>query len=215
MTNSALFISFEGIDGAGKSTHIDGLAQAFRTQGRAVTLTREPGGTPLAEKLRTLVLNDPMDAMSEALLVFAARRDHLQQVIEPALRRGDVVLCDRFTDATFAYQGGGRSFDVKTLSYLEQLVQTTQGIDGDFVRQPDLTVWFDLAPEIAAERLAGARMPDKFEAQPVAFFARVRAGYQARFDAQPERFARVAADQSREAVWLDVLAAIQHKAWLT
>jgi dTMP kinase len=215
MTNSALFISFEGIDGAGKSTHIDGLAQAFRTQGRAVTLTREPGGTPLAEKLRTLVLNDPMDAMSEALLVFAARRDHLQQVIEPALRRGDVVLCDRFTDATFAYQGGGRSFDVKTLSYLEQLVQTTQGIDGDFVRQPDLTVWFDLAPEIAAERLAGARMPDKFEAQPVTFFARVRAGYQARFDAQPERFARVAADQSREAVWLDVLAAIQHKAWLT
>jgi dTMP kinase len=215
MTNSALFISFEGIDGAGKSTHIDGLAQAFRTQGRAITLTREPGGTPLAEKLRTLVLNDPMDAMSEALLVFAARRDHLQQVIEPALRRGDVVLCDRFTDATFAYQGGGRSFDVKTLSYLEQLVQTTQGIDGDFVRQPDLTVWFDLAPEIAAERLAGARMPDKFEAQPVAFFARVRAGYQARFDAQPQRFARVAADQSREAVWLDVLAAIQHKAWLT
>jgi len=215
MTNSGLFISFEGIDGAGKSTHIDGLAQAFRTQGRAVTLTREPGGTPLAEKLRTLVLNDPMDAMTEALLVFAARRDHLQQVIEPALRRGDVVLCDRFTDATFAYQGGGRSFDVKTLSYLEQLVQTTQGIDGDFVRQPDLTVWFDLAPEIAAERLAGARMPDKFEAQPVAFFARVRAGYQARFDAQPERFARVAADQSREAVWLDVLAAIQHKAWLT
>jgi dTMP kinase len=215
MTNSGLFISFEGIDGAGKSTHIDGLAQAFRTQGRAVTLTREPGGTPLAEKLRTLVLNDPMDAMTEALLVFAARRDHLQQVIEPALRRGDVVLCDRFTDATFAYQGGGRSFDVKTLSYLEQLVQTTQGIEGDFVRQPDLTVWFDLAPEIAAERLAGARMPDKFEAQPVTFFARVRAGYQARFDAQPERFARVAADQSREAVWLDVLAAIQNKAWLT
>jgi len=215
MTNSGLFISFEGIDGAGKSTHIDGLAQAFRTQGRAVTLTREPGGTPLAEKLRTLVLNDPMDAMTEALLVFAARRDHLQQVIEPALSRGDVVLCDRFTDATFAYQGGGRSFDVKTLSYLEQLVQTTQGIEGDFVRQPDLTVWFDLAPEIAAERLAGARMPDKFEAQPVTFFARVRAGYQARFDAQPERFARVAADQSREAVWLDVLAAIQNKAWLT
>jgi dTMP kinase len=215
MTNSGLFISFEGIDGAGKSTHIDGLAQAFRTQGRAVTLTREPGGTPLAEKLRTLVLNDPMDAMTEALLVFAARRDHLQQVIEPALSRGDVVLCDRFTDATFAYQGGGRSFDVKTLSYLEQLVQTKQGLEGDFVRQPDLTVWFDLAPEIAAERLAGARMPDKFEAQPVTFFARVRAGYQARFDAQPERFARVAADQSREAVWLDVLAAIQNKAWLT
>jgi dTMP kinase len=168
----------------------------------------------LAEKLRTLVLNDPMDAMTEALLVFAARRDHLQQVIEPALSRGDVVLCDRFTDATFAYQGGGRGFDLKTLSYLELLVQTTQGLEVDFVRQPDLTVWFDLAPDIAAQRLAGTRMPDKFEAQPVSFFARVRAGYQARFDAQPQRFSRIAADQSREAVWLDVLAAIKQKAWL-
>lgn len=214
MTSTGLFISFEGIDGAGKSTHIDGLAQAFRAQGRAVTLTREPGGTPLAEKLRTLVLNDVMDAMTEALLVFAARRDHLKQVIEPALSRGDVVLCDRFTDATFAYQGGGRSFDLKTLFYLEQLVQTTQGLEGDFVRQPDLTVWFDLAPDIAAQRLAGARMPDKFEAQPVTFFARVRAGYLARFDAHPQRFARVAADQSREAVWLDVVAAIKQKGWL-
>jgi len=105
-----LFITFEGIDGAGKSTHIDALAQVFRAQGRSLTLTREPGGTPLAEKLRALVLNDPMDAMTEALLVFAARRDHLQQVIEPALARGEVVLCDRFTDATFAYQGGGRGF---------------------------------------------------------------------------------------------------------
>ena len=214
MTLTGLFISFEGIDGAGKSTHIDGLAQAFRAQGRAVTLTREPGGTPLAEKLRTLILNDSMDAMTEALLVFAARRDHLQQVIEPALSRGDVVLCDRFTDATFAYQGGGRGFDLKTLSYLEQLVQTEQGPEAYFVRQPDLTVWFDLAPDIAAQRLAGARMPDKFEAQPVTFFARVRAGYLARFETQPQRFARIAADQSREAVWLDVLAAIRQKGWL-
>ena len=214
MTTTGLFISFEGIDGAGKSTHIDGLAHAFRAQGRAVTLTREPGGTPLAEKLRTLVLNDAMDAMTEALLVFAARRDHLQQVIEPALSRGDVVLCDRFTDATFAYQGGGRGFDLVTLSYLEQLVQTKQGLEGDFIRNPDLTVWFDLSPDIAAERLAGARLPDKFEAQPVTFFARVRAGYQARFDAQPERFSRIAAELSREAVWLDVLTAIRQRGWL-
>ncbi|MDD2882391.1 MAG: dTMP kinase [Rhodoferax sp.] len=214
MTSSGIFISFEGIDGAGKSTHIDGLAQAFRAQGRVVTLTREPGGTPLAEKLRALVLNDPMDAMTEALLVFAARRDHLQQVIEPALGRGDVVLCDRFTDATFAYQGGGRGFDLKTLSFLELLVQTVKALDGDFIRQPELTVWFDLAPEIAAERLVGARIPDKFEAQPVTFFARVRAGYQARFQAQPQRFARIAADQSRDAVWLDVLAAVKQKGWL-
>lgn len=106
-----LFVSFEGIDGAGKSTHIEGLARLLTQQGRHVTLTREPGGTPLAETLRTLVLNEPMDPLTEALLVFAARRDHLQQVIEPALARGDVVLCDRFTDATFAYQGGGRGFD--------------------------------------------------------------------------------------------------------
>ena len=215
MTTQGLFISFEGIDGAGKSTHIDGLAQAFRAQGRAVTLTREPGGTPLAEKLRAMVLNDPMDAMTEALLVFAARRDHLQQVIEPALARGEVVLCDRFTDATFAYQGGGRGFDMRTLSYLELLVQTVKGLEGDLLRQPALTVWFDLAPEVAAERLAGARMPDKFEAQPVTFFARVRAGYQARFAADPQRFACIAADQSREAVWLDVLAAVRQKGWLT
>src|SRR5665647_411612 len=127
-----LFISFEGIGGAGKSTHIDALAQAFRTQGRAVTLTREPGGTPLAEKLRAMVLNDAMDAMTEALLVFAARRDHLQQLIEPALARGDVVLCDRFTDATFAYQGGGRGFELKTLSFLERTVQSVQGVEPDF-----------------------------------------------------------------------------------
>ena len=214
MTTHGLFISFEGIDGAGKSTHIDGLAQAFRTQGRTVTLTREPGGTPLAEKLRAMVLNDPMDAMTEALLVFAARRDHLQLVIEPALARGEVVLCDRFTDATFAYQGGGRGFDLKTLSYLEQLVQTTNGLECVFVRQPDMTVWFDLAPEIAAERLAGARLPDKFESQPVTFFARVRAGYLTRFEAAPQRFARIAADQTRDAVWQDVAAALQQRGWL-
>jgi dTMP kinase len=215
MTTPGLFISFEGIDGAGKSTHIEGLAQAFKAQGRVVTLTREPGGTPLAEKLRTLVLNDTMDAMTEALLVFAARRDHLQQVIEPALQRGDVVLCDRFTDATFAYQGSGRGFDLKTLSFLEQLVQVVQAPQGDFVRQPDLTVWFDLAPDVAAARLAGARVPDKFEAQPVEFFARVRAGYLVRFLADQERFAQIDAAQSRDAVWQDVLRAAKYRAYLT
>lgn len=211
---TGLFITFEGIDGAGKSTHIDRLAQAFKAQGRSVVVTREPGGTPLAEQLRTLVLNAPMDAMTEALLVFAARRDHLQQVIEPALACGSVVLCDRFTDATFAYQGSGRGFDLETLLFLEHLVQSIKGLEGDFVRQPDLTLWFDLAPELAAQRLAGARVPDKFEAQPVEFFARVRAGYQARFAAQPERFARIEADQSRDVVWLDVRATLQRKGWL-
>ncbi|ABD69977.1 thymidylate kinase [Rhodoferax ferrireducens T118] len=215
MTTEGIFISFEGIDGAGKSTHIDALAQAFRAQGRAVTLTREPGGTPLAEKLRVLVLNDAMDAMTEALLVFAARRDHLQQLIEPALARGDVVLCDRFTDATFAYQGAGRGFDLKILSFLERTVQSIQGLEPDFIRNPDLTVWFDLAAAIAAQRLAGARSPDKFEAQPVEFFRRVSDGYLNRMTACPSRFARIEANQTREAVWQDVLHAVQARGWLT
>lgn len=211
---SGLFISFEGIDGAGKSTHIEGLAQAFQAQGRAVTLTREPGGTPLAEKLRAMVLNDSMDAMTEALLVFAARRDHLQQIIEPALARGEVVLCDRFTDATFAYQGGGRGFDLNLLSILELHVQSTRGLEANFIRNPDLTVWFDLPAEIAAQRLAGARTPDKFEAQPVEFFRKVSDGYLNRMTASPARFARINADNTREAVWLDVLNAVQTRGWL-
>ena len=209
MTHTGLFISFEGIDGAGKSTHIDGLAKAFKAQGRHVTLTREPGGTPLAEKLRDMVLHDAMDPLTEALLIFAARRDHLQQVIEPALARGEVVLCDRFTDATFAYQGGGRGFDWQVLSQLERMVQQTPN---GVLRQPELTVWFDLDPAIAAERLASARVPDKFESQPADFFAAVREGYARRLAEMPERFARIDAAQSREAVGADVVRAVQ--TWL-
>jgi len=209
---TGVFISFEGIDGAGKSTHVEGLAQALREQGRTVTLTREPGGTPLAEKLRALVLNEPMDAMTEALLVFAARRDHLQQLIEPALARGDVVLCDRFTDATFAYQGGGRGFDLDMLRVLEGWVQARPGTTA--LRQPELTLWFDLDPAIAAQRLAGARVPDKFEAQPVEFFRRVADGYGQRLAGNPTRFVRIDAAQSREAVWQDVLAAVRQRGWL-
>ena len=120
--SKGVFISFEGVDGAGKSTHIQGLADTFRQQGRSVTLTREPGGTPLAEKLRQLVLNDAMDPLTEAFLMFAARRSHIQEVILPALAQGQVVLCDRFTDATFAYQGHGRGFDLAVLSQLDSLV---------------------------------------------------------------------------------------------
>lgn len=214
MTQSGLFLSFEGIDGAGKSTHIAALAGAFEAQGRVVTLTREPGGTPLAEKLRAIVLNDAMDALTEALLVFAARRDHLQQLIEPALARGEVVISDRFTDATFAYQGGGRGYDWTTLLDLEQLVQTRPSPQGDFVRQPDLTLWFELDPEVAAQRLAGARVPDKFESQSAAFFSRVSDGYAKRLQADPGRFARIAADNPREAVWQDVLQSVRQKGWL-
>lgn len=196
-----LFISFEGIDGAGKSTHIARVAELFRQAGRAVVLTREPGGTPVSEKLRELVLHEPMDPLTEALLMFAARREHLVQVIEPALARGEVVLCDRFTDATFAYQGGGRGFDWQVLVELERMVQSLP--DGS-LRQPDLTVWFDLDPLIAAERLASARVPDKFESQPADFFAAVRAGYARRQADMPNRFARIDAAQTMEAVGADV-----------
>lgn len=222
--DQGLFISFEGIDGAGKSTHIDALVAAFKAEFGVdkVVQTREPGGTPLAEKLRQLILNDAMDALTESFLVFAARRDHLNQVIEPALARGDIVLCDRFTDATFAYQGGGRGFDLKILSYLEQTTQQIRRLEPDFalknelsmIRQPNLTIWFDLPPEIAAERLAGARVPDKFEAQPVEFFRQVAAGYQKRMDADPGRFVKINANQNREAVWADVLQAVESKGFL-
>jgi dTMP kinase len=214
VSSPGLFVSFEGIDGAGKSTHIAALAEAFKAQGRAVTLTREPGGTPLAEKLRTMVLNDAMDPLTESLLVFAARRDHLMSVIEPALVRGDVVLCDRFTDATFAYQGGGRGFDLDILANLERWVQATPALGGQTLRQPDLTVWFDITPEVAAARLADARAPDRFEAQPVAFFRAVAGGYAARAQAQPHRFARINAEQNREAVWADLLAHVVARGWL-
>jgi len=214
MATSGLFISFEGIDGAGKSTHLQALAQAFQAQGRVVTLTREPGGTALAEKLRVMVLNDAMDAMTEVLLVFAARRDHLQQVIEPALARGEVVLSDRFTDATFAYQGAGRGFDLQMLSTLEQWVQTVPGPGANLIRQPDLTVWFDLPVEIAAQRLSGARPPDKFETQSTQFFSRVADGYLSRLRASPGRFARIDAKITREAVWLEVFNAVLSRGWL-
>ncbi len=211
MTKTGLYISFEGIDGAGKSTHIEGLAAAFKAQGRQVTLTREPGGTPLAEKLRELVLHDAMDPLTEALLVFAARRDHLNQVIEPALARGDVVLCDRFTDATFAYQGGGRGFDLTVLRQLEQWVQGR----AEGLRQPDVTVWFELAPAIAAERLASARVPDRFEAQPVAFFKQVSDGYATRAEADAPRFVRLNAAQTREAVWQQLHQHFVQRGWLS
>jgi dTMP kinase len=213
------FITFEGIDGAGKSSHIEPLAQALRAQGRAVRLTREPGGTPLAEQLRTLLLQQPMDALTEALLLFAARRDHLQTVIEPALAQGQVVLCDRYTDATFAYQGHGRGFDLQVLQTLEQWVQASPaGNPGSpalaAVRQPDLTLWFDLPAATAAARLAGVRAPDKFEAEPQAFFERVAAGYAARCTQWPQRFERIDASLPLEQVWQQVHTVMQRRGLL-
>jgi len=215
------FITFEGIDGAGKSSHIEPLAQALRAQGRAVQLTREPGGTPLAEQLRTLLLQQPMDALTEALLLFAARRDHLQTVIEPALAQGQVVLCDRYTDATFAYQGHGRGFDLQVLQTLEQWVQaspvgnsTNPAVPTAAVRQPDLTLWFDLPAATAAARLAGVRAPDKFEAEPQAFFERVAAGYAARCAQWPQRFERIDASLPLEQVWHQVRTVMQRRGLL-
>jgi len=214
MAQTGLFISFEGIDGAGKSSHIEALAAAFRGQGLTVVTTREPGGTPLAEKLRALLLHDSMDALTEAFLVFAGRRDHLRHVIEPALARGEVVLCDRFTDATFAYQGGGRGFDLEALSVLERLTQTGLAERPDLMREPDLTFLFDLPPRVAAARLADARSPDRFEALDVAFFDRVAQGYANRAAGAPQRFARLDAAQERSQVWQQLVAVLVLRGWL-
>jgi len=197
---AGLFITLEGIDGAGKSSHLDALSQWWVGRGREVLVTREPGGTALAERLRELVLHEPMDPLTEALLVFAARRDHLVQVIEPALARGACVLCDRFTDASFAYQGAGRGFDLALLAALERWVQ-----EG---RQPDLTLWFDAPAELAAQRRAAVRSPDRFEAMDTAFFQRVSNGYGARAAADPQRFVRLDASLQRGAVWQQVLTTL-------
>jgi dTMP kinase len=149
-----------------------------------------------------------MDAMTEALLVFAARRDHVQRVILPALAQGNVVLCDRFSDATFAYQGGGRGFDWEVLSQLERWVQ---GAEAGRLIRPDVTVWFDLPPEVAAARLSGARTPDKFESQPQAFFENVAAGYARRLNEDRGRFVRINAHQTPEQVRVDLFTAMQER----
>lgn len=167
------FITLEGLDGAGKSTHLTWLVATLRGRGHPVVQTREPGGTPLGEKLREMLLGDPMHLETEALLMFAARREHIAQVIEPALARGDWVVCDRFTDASFAYQGGGRGLPRQKLSVLEQWVQN--GL------QPDLTLLFDVPTELARSRVTGmGRELDRFEREQAEFFERVRGEYLAR-----------------------------------
>ncbi|KVD83845.1 thymidylate kinase [Burkholderia sp. ABCPW 14] len=181
------FITFEGIDGAGKTTHLqwfcERLQERLGQSGKHVVVTREPGGTRLGETLREILLNQPMDLETEALLMFAGRREHLALVIEPALARGDWVVSDRFTDATFAYQGGGRGLPRDKLEALERWVQ------GGF--QPDLTVLFDVQPQVASARRGAVRMPDKFESESDAFFARTRAEYLRRAQEAPHRFAIV------------------------
>jgi dTMP kinase len=182
------FITLEGVDGAGKSTHVQWLAEAMAARGLTVVTTREPGGTPLAEQLRTLLLTQPMSLKTETLLMFAARDEHLRQTIVPALRSGAWVLCDRFTDATYAYQGGGREVGPQDIAMLERYVHPDL--------QPDRTWLFDVPLEVARERLAGARDPDRFEQETSAFFERVRAAYHVRAREQPARIKVIDATRS-------------------
>ena len=199
------FISIEGIDGAGKSTHLAAIAARLQAAGAELVQTREPGGTPLAESLRELVLNQAMDPLTEAMLVFAARRDHVLSVIRPALARGAVVLADRFADSSFAYQGGGRGVPLARLQQLE-----TWACDS---LRPDLTLWFDLDPTEAARRRAQARAADRFEAEDLDFFERVRAGYAARAAAEPQRFVRLDAGLAIDEVAAQVAACLQERGW--
>ena len=187
-----LFLTLEGVDGAGKSTHVQWLVNQLTERGVRVVCTREPGGTELGEKLRTLLLHQPMGLECETLLMFAARAEHLQVVIEPALQAGQWVVCDRFTDATFAYQGGGRALGVERIAALEQWVHP--GL------QPDCTWLFDVPLAVARERLDRTREQDRFEQEADAFFERTRDVYLARAQQQPARIQRVDATQTIEQI---------------
>ncbi|MFZ5523928.1 MAG: dTMP kinase [Pseudomonadota bacterium] len=182
------FITFEGVDGAGKSTHLNWFADALRQRGLDVVVTREPGGTPLGEQLREILLSQAMSIGTEALLMFAARLEHVEQVIKPSLRAGKWVISDRFSDASFAYQGGGRGLDWDKLKQLEQWVH------GDL--QPDLTLFFDVPVEVARERLANNVSLDRFEQEHADFFERVRAGYHRRIQEYPQRYTVIDAAQT-------------------
>lgn len=203
------FLSFEGIDGAGKSTHIEAFGKLLqgRYPNKEVVMTREPGGTPLGEELRKLLLDAPMNLETEALLMFAARREHLVQVIEPALQAGKIVITDRFADASFAYQGGGRGLSLDKLNDLERWVQ---GRANGTLLQPNLTILFDLPGIIAEARRAQVRMPDKFEKMDLDFFERVRQEYLRRATEDPARFHIVDATQTKEVIW-DELASLSLK----
>lgn len=186
------FITFEGIDGAGKSTHLAWFSDALRRRGLEVVVTREPGGTALGEQLREILLSQSMSIGTEALLMFAARLEHIEQVIKPALRAGKWVVSDRFSDASFAYQGGGRGMDWEKLSQLEQWVHPDL--------QPDLTLFFDVAVDVAKQRLASNVTLDRFEQEQSGFFDRVRSGYLKRIQQSPDRFVVVDAGQSLDSI---------------
>jgi dTMP kinase len=195
------FISFEGIDGAGKSTHIQFLVEFLESQGKNVVSSREPGGTPLGEKLRELLLHQKMHLETEALLMFASRREHMAQVIEPAMARGDWVLSDRFTDASFAYQGGGRGMDRSKMEALEQWVHPHL--------QPDLTLLFDVPPDVARQRLDATRTLDKFEREQAEFFSACRGEYLRRAAQFPERIVVIDSTQSIEATRAGIILALE------
>jgi dTMP kinase len=195
------FISFEGIDGAGKSTHIGFVAHYLSAQGRDVVSSREPGGTPLGEKLRDLLLHEKMHLETEALLMFASRREHIAQVIEPALARGQWVLSDRFTDASFAYQGGGRGLDLAKMDVLENWVHPQL--------QPDLTLLFDVPLEVARLRLDASRTLDKFEREHADFFNACRNEYLRRARQFPQRIAVIDSTQSMEATRDQIAGALE------
>ena len=200
------FITFEGVDGAGKSTHLAWFADALRQRGFDVVVTREPGGTPLGEQLREILLNQPMNIGTEALLMFAARLEHIEQVIKPALSAGKWVISDRFSDASFAYQGGGRGLDWDKLSQLEQWVHPDL--------QPDLTLFFDVPIEVARQRLENNASLDRFEQEQADFFERVRAGYHKRVRQNPQRYIVIDAAQSMDAVKLklkEIITSIRYE----
>jgi len=194
--NKAKFITFEGVDGAGKSTHLAWFAETLRQRGLEVLVTREPGGTPLGERLREILLNQPMHAETEALLMFAARLEHIEQVIKPALLRGTWVVSDRFSDASFAYQGGGRGVPLAKLEQLESWVHADL--------QPDLTLLFDIQVEVARQRLSNNASLDRFEQEQGSFFEKVRQAYLDRCKKSPQRFATIDASQTQETVKADL-----------
>lgn len=195
------FITLEGVDGAGKSTHLGFVADWLRQQGREVIVTREPGGTPLGETLRELLLHREMDADTELLLMFAARQAHLAELILPALERGAWVVSDRFTDASYAYQCGGRGIAVERIAALEAWVQ--RGF------QPDLTLLFDVPPDVAEARRSAARTADRFEREADSFFSRVRSAYLARAQAEPFRIHVLDARQTIAALQAEIGQCLQ------
>jgi dTMP kinase len=202
MSRRGCFITLEGVDGAGKSTHVVWLGNTLRQLGYEVIVTREPGGTPLGEKLRNLLLAEHMGLETETLLVFAGRCEHVRTVIAPALTRGAWVVCDRFTDATYAYQGGGRELGAQRVAVLEQWVHPDL--------EPDLTFFFDVPVDVARQRLSDTRSLDRFEREGAAFFERTRAAYHARARENPHRFCLIDSTAALETVRAQLLAALHN-----